>query len=809
MRHVSRDLCHSSAEGTRLPHVALAAALAVGCAASAGAAPVGTEADPPRAQHVILMISDGWGIHQIEATSQYRGTTPIYQSWPQHWMATFPLDGDYDPARAWSEFDYAKERATDSAASGTALFSGVKTIRGKVAVSAEGERLSTIADKARALDKGVGAVTTVAVSHATPAAWYAHNDDRFNAFAIAEEGLFGDPTATLRGSGWRRSAREWWEGAKYIGGVWRERGTLAAAKEAWRGRFDLYRGGHGRTLPPADVIIGATTPGFVGERYLNAFIEKALVEEARRPGGPALVERIPGQRDGGRRLLAVAERPDVTRLAGLFGFSYRRADGSGHNPENPTLAEMTRAALAVLERNPRGSVLMVESGAVDFAGHANSMDLLIGEQTAFEEAVEAVAGWVEDDTNDSGWDNTLVIVTGDHETGYLTAGPAVPPDRPLGEVSAVTLALEKRVADGRLRASWEDRDGDGEIDPYEPVHWAWNSDGHTNLLIPLYANGAGAALFDQYAVHPDPVRGRYLDNTDVFKVMDAVVVPEHTRHPDGSETVVIPGGQFWMGCNVALDAECDDNDQPGGLRDHDPFAIDRTQVTVAQYRRCVEHGACSSEGLEIPVRRGEEQADWTHQCNWGRPGRAQHPINCVSWHQARAYCEWRNARLPSEAEWEKAARGTDGRKYPWGNLGYGSVGVANIADETARRYDPDLEVAEGYEDGFYTTAPVGSFPKGASPYGLVDMIGNVWEWTADRYDEEVEVAKPLTRLVNLVFRGGIGAGAASGSEVERVVRGGSWKNPPQVARISRRAKDRPTDRYGNVGFRCAMSLEAI
>jgi hypothetical protein len=130
--------------------------------------------------------------------------------------------------------------------------------------------------------------------------------------------------------------------------------------------------------------------------------------------------------------------------------------------------------------------------------------------------------------------------------------------------------------------------------------------------------------------------------------------------------------------------------RPGGEQELPAFAIDRTEVTVAQFAACVDQGGCSSEGLTMPYFDGSEHPDFAEFCNWQK--RDDHPINCVTWEQARTYCQWAGKRLPTEAEWEKAARGTDGRKYPWGNDGFDKgTKVANIADESAGKRFPELD----------------------------------------------------------------------------------------------------------------------
>ena len=321
----------------------------------------------------------------------------------------------------------------------------------------------TIGEIAKSLGKGTGAVTTVPISDATPGVFCAHNDSRTNTYAIADECLFGDPNTT---------------------------GTIANDPK--------YGGGHGSTLPTIDVLIGDGRYG-----YVNDAIRNKLTQESGQTGKHVFVKRQTGV-DGGDALWAAANDPDTLKLAGLFDLIYRH--DPAYSTENPTLAESAQAALAVLQKNPNGFVLVIEGGAVDWAGHSNNMDLMIGELIDFNEAVDAVIDWV--NTNDSEWANTLVIVTSDHETGYLTAGPGIFQNQPLGEVTDDTLALEKIIANsGGRRASWVDADSDNIIDAGELVYWAWNSGGHTNTLVPLYARGVGAELFDTYATSSDPVRG--------------------------------------------------------------------------------------------------------------------------------------------------------------------------------------------------------------------------------------------------------------------------------------------------------------
>ncbi len=232
---------------------------------------------------------------------------------------------------------------------------------------------------------------------------------------------------------------------------------------------------------------------------------------------------------------------------------------------------------------------------------------------------------------------------------------------------------------------------------------------------------------------------------------------------DGMTLLYVPEGDFTMGSDSGYSDE-----KPVHTVYLDAFWIDQTEVTNGQYAECVSNGGCT------PPSQGNS---YTNTSYYGNAQFDDYPVIYVDWNQAQAYCEWAGRRLPTEAEWERAARGTDGRTYPWGE-NEPSTNLLNF----------NMNVGDTTEAGIY--------PDGQSYYGAYDMAGNVWEWVNDWYDgsyyQNSSASNPL--------------GPSTGDF--RVLRGGSWVNVGNNVRSSYRYSDRiwsdSSNPDLNIGFRCAL-----
>ena len=257
----------------------------------------------------------------------------------------------------------------------------------------------------------------------------------------------------------------------------------------------------------------------------------------------------------------------------------------------------------------------------------------------------------------------------------------------------------------------------------------------------------------------------------------ASVSPEamRTSPKDNMPLVYVPAGEFLMG-STDQDPGADVDEKPQHTVTLDAFWIGQTEVTNAMFAAFL-----NEMGNQV-----EERASWLNAAAedvailqnqdgaWlPRGGYEDHPVTFVTWYAARAYCSWAGGRLPTEAEWEKAARGSDGRIFPWGN-------------------EIDCTKANYLDCHLAGSLPVGSRPAGASPYNVLDMTGNVWEWVSDWHAAETYASSPTENP----------SGPETG--LARVVRGGSWLFDAKHARAANRRSDGPLITKPDYGFRCAF-----
>jgi alkaline phosphatase len=337
--------------------------------------------------------------------------------------------------------------ATDSAAAATTMSTGVKTYGGAIGVGMDGTALVHAMEIAEAKGLSTGVVSSVEFSHATPAGFVAHNVSRNNYEEIAYEMIYESTTDVIMGAGHPWFGRDGEQLTspntfKYVGG-----------ESTWE-----------------DLVAG--TAGYDADGVTNLWkliqthqeFQKLMVGDTpnRVIGVPQLYQTLQQERGGD----GYADPYVVPLIESV-----------------PTLEEMTVAALNVLDNDEDGLFLMVEGGAVDWAGHANQSGRVIEEQIDFDNAVQAVVEWVKTNSN---WGETLLIVTGDHETGYMTGPNSDPGWNPIVNNGAGVL-------------------------PGMEFH----SGNHTNSLVPFFAKGDDGRWFKEMFDFSDPVRGRTIDNSDI------------------------------------------------------------------------------------------------------------------------------------------------------------------------------------------------------------------------------------------------------------------------------------------------------
>lgn len=309
--------------------------------------------------------------------------------------------------------------------------------------------------------------------------------------------------------------------------------------------------------------------------------------------------------------------------------------------------------------------------------------------------------------------------------------------------------------------------------------WAWEAGYWSSIVLDSQTEAAGADIHETAGFVPIPLPAAGAPLERIPEGMEYVGLNSQGYHEykclkDRSVMVLVPSGDFLMGRNSG-------DEQPHRKVLLDAYLLDKYEVTVGQFRRFVEETGYVTEAEQIPgaeIWIGEKNAGERRDASWRNPYFAQdesHPVVCVSWSDAVAYCRWAGKRLPTEAEWEKAARGTDGRNWPWGNRW--ESGRANATLKLGR------------------TTPVGTNRDGASPWGIMDLAGNASEWCADWYDPKYyqRIEGPNPR------------GPESGEF--RVLRGGSFVDgESSLVRCARRHKRKPGDRSNPDGFRGARDV---
>ncbi|MBN1786807.1 MAG: alkaline phosphatase [Sedimentisphaerales bacterium] len=395
-------------------------------------------------KNIIIMIIDGAGFNHIAAADYYicgKKGEKAFEKFPVKLaMTTYLAGGSYQPQKAAADFNYVSTGYTDSAAAATAMSTGKKTFKGAIGIDIEGTKLEHLIQKCEKLGMATGVVTTVQISHGTPAGFVAHNKSRDNFEQIAQEMINDSGLEVIFGCGnplFDNNAEkiDTPKEFKYVG-----------SKKIW------------------DSLVTGTNSKWTLIQSRQEFLNLA---DGKTP------EKVLGV----AQAFATLQRARSTSSVLPFDVPL--------NQNVPTLAEMTKAALNILDDDPDGFFVMFEAGAVDWASHGNNSARMIEEMVDCFDAIDVIVDWIQ--LQKGSWENNLFIITADHECGYLTG-----PDKSRFVVN----------------------NGKGKLPDME-----WHSKNHTNLLVPFYAKGNGAKLFTECLKDKDQIFGAYIDNTDIAKVI--------------------------------------------------------------------------------------------------------------------------------------------------------------------------------------------------------------------------------------------------------------------------------------------------
>jgi formylglycine-generating enzyme required for sulfatase activity len=292
------------------------------------------------------------------------------------------------------------------------------------------------------------------------------------------------------------------------------------------------------------------------------------------------------------------------------------------------------------------------------------------------------------------------------------------------------------------------------------------SGGITEHVFSKNPSGDSKIIVSSSSSRPDEISQNDLE---YYAYLPFIIV--YREYPNLPGMILIPEGEFIMGCDASISNEsCNENELPLHRVYLDTYYIDKYEVTTVQYGLCVAAGDC-----EEPTSRRSN----TRSSYYGNSAYNNYPVVYIDWYRAEAYCNWAGKRLPTEAEWFKAARGdSDTRMYPWGNE------------------MPDCSYANFFHNEDWCiedTVPIGSYPKGVSPYGVLDMAGNVGEWMNDVYQSDYYSVSPYKNP----------PGPSSGGS--RVIHGGCWNGNWDVIRSNTRASFGMKFTDPRSGFRCAAS----